>query len=407
MVSGEIMVEWKKVSRPQDVGPVKRVLGGALSNLAESAQSFGGVDRSKVEDAIRSYGGNPESFGEPRRLSGGINKLLGATSEQLQPQGFVESAAQRLLSQAPLVVAGGIGGGARGIANALGRTAVGSGAAAGVQQLGASPLTQDIVQAATELGLGIRGQNKASAKSSTRPVSPGKPKTTGLSAHKESLYEAANKSIMPGERASANSLKDSLREATQNLKHETSTNVKNIVYDAANVAEGLIDHATGRFDIANALKTKKALNKQIFESSTPNAAKSYLGEIRNGINNSFKDHGPINPSFWENLSSADRIHEAQSANRAINESISSMPLLKKLMPTTHLKNTLKKIAGNAHYLEVKPIRAYYSKIIGAAFNDSAKDIAKYGLKLDKEVEKQPESEVSTEKVEWRKIPRTQ
>ena len=414
------MSEWIVTPKKRDLGASKRTVLGGLSQGLEGIQSLGGVDKSKIEKAIASYGnklGDPINF-KPVRSSELLRNAFGVTEEDIAPQGFLENIGQRFVGSLPFMAAGGglgalrssigrnlagpftaAGGGLGALHSSIGRNLAGSGVGAALEELGASPLIQTFGQAGTEFALGIKSNNRKSAQSSSNKTSPGNFGPSGLDVHKEKLYGKSEASLSPHEKGSATNLSKAIDSIKNDLTLNTSERNRKIIEDATRTAESIID-PSGRIDILEARRVTKNLNDQIYDKiNTPKSAKPELSKIKGGILKDFEQHGQANPAFWENLDKANRIHEVQSANKVISDRISTHPWY-----STYriIKDGLKKIKANFNYLHVAPVREYYAKLIGATLKDSVKDMAKYAIKFGKEVDKTPEPQ---EEIQWKITPR--
>lgn len=404
MEVGVIMPAWKEISSEQDLGPVKRTLGGALSNIVDTGQSLLGTLVKLANPATAFMENHPIDY--IPSITKSAKKTFGVTDEQLAPQGLIESGAQRFLSQAPFVAAGGIGGGLRGIASDLGRTALGATAATAAKGLGAPEIVQDITQAATEVGAPILREKLSSLKRGLKFESP-------LTKHKASLYEQARKDLAPGSRGSIKALKPALDEIQKFNQFETSSKVRTVVNDAVESIYNNIEYPHGRIDIGNAWESIKSLGKQIKDHKTPDGARQYLSKLQHGLKGVLEDYKPYNEAFWKNRTDANAIHTAQKMSSVIgdfaknNLSSKGSYVKKVLIPLNLVAKGLSKAEIAYDYIKTEPIRRWLGKTFEAAVKDNPGNFAKYALKLDKAIDtsgiKQKEQEVPEQKTRWKEI----
>lgn len=371
--------QWEEVKEPRSkAGFVKRTLGGAASSALEGLKNI--VSPAEGEQDFLNFVKNLEakrgrSFNAtryPNEPSRGVEKLLGATQEELQPQGALESGLQRFLGQAPIAAAtGGIAGGLRGALNVLGRTAAGSAAAQGAESAGLPEWAQTAAQLGTELGISGRRHGLV------------RPNTL-----KEKSYKAAEESLRPSERGSSKALRTAFDKIDDLRSHETNKKVQEVVRSARDVVAGNIDRY-GKIDIKSAWENKKSLNRMRNESSVPRAAIPYIDELSRGLNKVLEDHSPANPSFWKNLSTGDQIHRAQNINSVIgdfidrNMSTKGRYFKKVVIPLRGVMRVLEGGEKASHYLRMPDIRNYYGKVALAAAKDNLPDVVKYSNKLDR------------------------
>jgi len=385
---------WEEIdeSKPKS-GFAKRTVGGSLVGGLESLQGLGSVPQSQVEQEIEKIAkltNAPKiSTGTPHTRSSQLLNLLGSTREELAPQGNLEQFLQRFGAQAPMAaLGGGLIGGLRGVGSALGRSLAGTAAATGAENLGLPEWAQTAAQLGTEFGV------------SAKLKGPG-----SLSKHKENLYKSAEESLTPGEKGSSRAIRDSFNKVEDISKHETSKKVKDIVNHAREAIANNLDYK-GNIDIKGAWENKKSLNSLAYELSTPKAARPYLKELSRGLNKVLEEHSPANPSFWKNLSDADKIHQAQNMNSVMREFIDKHfgtkgSYIKKII--LPLKGAFRVIQGAENiydYIKVPAIRNYYGKTAIAAAKENRGDFLKYAEKLTKAIQKNtPEKQESS----WEEI----
>lgn len=396
MEVGVIMPKWKEVASERDIGPIARTIGGAVSNFLDSAQSFGGNALKVLHPETMFFENNPIDM--IPKLSEGFKKSINVTDKELEPKGLIESGAQRFLSQAPLVAAGGIGGGLRGVVSSLGRTALGSTGATVAKGLGAPEIVQDIAQIATESGVPLL-KSKLTTKLNFK--SP-------LTLHKEGLYQQARDSLAPNARGSIRSLRPALDEVSKLNQFGTDAKGKNVVNHAVESIWNNIDQSSGQLDIANGWSAIKSLGKQIKDPKTPDSARSYLIKLQDGLKSVLEDYRPHNEAFWKNRTDANAIHQVQNMTSVIgdfakNNLSSKGSLIKKaLIPLRWLGRAAGLAERAVDYMRVKPVRHFLGKSFEAAVNNNPGDLLKYGMKLDKAIDK-AELPVAAPKRKWKEL----
>ena len=395
---------------PQQIGRVKRTVLGSAKNALNSIHGLLTPGEGRMPLPPGAAPIEPLSPRTNNKWGTQFAKGLGATEEQLEPQGIGEQIVQHAGSQIPAIaLGGGLSGGARNIAKTLGTALLGSAASTVAKEAGLPEWAQTAAQIGTELGAGVIGHNRAAGKAT------GVKGKSGLTGHKEKIYEAARSHLAPREVAKASNLYEKMNKIVDSGLKGSSAGVKKIINDAANDIKSVMDPARKNIDISKAWDVKKAINAQIGSSATDKAAKSHLGKFVDGINEVFKAHSEKNPLFFKNYNAADRIHEAQNMSSFIGKYI------KDKIPSTGLESVDKLLrasgALSAHhalgfkalapliphythrayqYMRVPEVRNYLFKLSKAAWDDNKTQVVKYGNGLIKAMRSSGEPDISEE-----------
>jgi hypothetical protein len=318
-------------------------------------------------------------LGEPsfmkKRLSQDIQGYLGATPEQLEPQGTVEKYAQRVLTQAPTAaLTGGLGGIARTAASAVPAVAAG--------EAGAPEWAQDLIQLGTDIGIGVRG---------------GLIKSPSIKSAQKAAYDTARSLVSDAERPGAQSVIEGLSKAGRALETETDPKTVKLiehVIDTVKKNYSPIFKPRAKGFVAGlnpkkAMDLRKSLNRLV---SKNNSILEYTKPITEGLNNLLAQYGAENPAFFSSLTRADKLTAARNMTSFLEKSIKSIPVLGS---KGKIGDFVGKIAGNAERiakgLMFSPeARNIYSETIKSISSGSAAPIIERNLlNLDNFFESEP------------------
>lgn len=239
------------------------------------------------------------ALGEPsfmkKRLSEDIRGYLGATEEQLKPQGAFEEYSQRVLQQGPSAALFGPA--------ALARTAASAVPAVAAGQLGAPDWAQDLIQFGSDLGLSLKS---------------GAVKLPSLAKAQKNAYEVAKSLVSDAERPGAARIIESLTNVGKQLETEVDeSKIKRVNHVIDTIKKNfapIYHHKPGPLGFESGLNPNKALvlRKKIYGLGKryPDLIE-YTKPITEGINSFLTEYGASNPKFFESLSKADRLTEAK------------------------------------------------------------------------------------------------
>lgn len=260
-----------------------------------------------------------QAIGEPsflkQRLSQDITQALGATEEQLAPQGVVEKYGQRVLQQAPTAALFGPA--------ALARTAVSAAPAVAAGEAGAPEWAQDLIQFGSDIALGIRS---------------GQIKNPSIAKAQKQAYEAARSLVSDAESPGAPKVIEALTQVGKDLQTETDAKtVKRVSSMLKTVKDNFRNLFAQRGEAGLNPKTAMDLRRKIYklQSKYPDLTE-YTKPITEGINGFFAEYGSSNPEFIEKLSKADKLTAAKNMNSFLEGAFKQVPFLGKVPGLTEL-----------------------------------------------------------------------
>lgn len=281
---------------------------GLLSRLGISAVKGLEVP-GQIVNQIAMALGEPSFIKKP--LSEDIRGYIGATEEQLQPQGPIEKFSQRVLTQAPSAALFGPA--------ALARTAVSAAPAVASGELGAPEWMQDLIQFGTDLTLGIRS---------------GKIKNPSIKTAQKNAYDTARSLISDAERPGASKVVEALTDVGKNLGTETDVRtvkrVNHIISTVKDNFQPIFQRRGTKF--VPGLNPKKAmdLRKKLYAAGRryPDLIE-YTKPLTEGINSFFAEHSASNPEFFEALTKGDKLTAARNMNSYIEKGFKALPIVGK------------------------------------------------------------------------------
>lgn len=251
-----------------------------------------------------------EMLGEgPRRRYSEIYKERTAhPQEYFEPQSLPEAFLNKFASVAPGAALGG------GIP-ALARSAIGSGAGAIAQQLGAPKAIQDISQLLTELGSGAIAARIPGAKGII-------PEIPSINQLQKAEDIAARKAVSSKELPLARPLNTAIKNVEKALLAETDRKTsKDIIHTLNQLSQNIFQR---RINPTKAMDLRASLYSQA-RGLDKNIAAKYIQPLTKGINDFFAVYAAENPTFYKHLNARDRLTELKNMNSYILSYVNSIP----------------------------------------------------------------------------------
>jgi len=255
------------------------------------------IDRLLQEDPTSAHLSRIEPITET------MMKEKGYSSEQLQPQSFIENIGQRFLEKTPLAAISG--------PQALISSAVGSTAGAGAEQLGVSPGGQTAIDLMADLFTG-RQLRKIPTIGKPRHVESG-----GLDKiykDQQAITESSAKTGVQG--SIITPFLEKPRKLLSKIYDKGSNATRRDLLEIDRILENAAD-IHGNSDFMEALKIRREIDSLI--PTATNSAKHVLMKTRSGINDFLKRFNPANPEFAKSLTKEDQIYTLQQMAKSAED----------------------------------------------------------------------------------------
>lgn len=316
------------------------------------------------------YLGLPGAGEKPAAVSEDIMQRMGITSQQVKPQSLPESIIQRGAETVPTALAlGGL--------PAAGLSALGSTTAGTAGYLGASPLVQDIIQGATEIGAGVKFG-----------------KIPTVKGQQKRFEEAARAAVKPGELHPVNAIKEAINSVERNLGTEANPKTVKKIRHVLGTIDQNISWATGEMNP----NTARDIRKSLYQFRTELAPKDrhYIDALTKSINQNFALNIAENPEFYNNLKRADKFTEMKNMKSYVNNFVDvfdAVPGVGKVVKEI-AKSTLGKTLGETEKLiknlAFNPVaREHYFDVVKASIRQDPALFFKSVADLQASLEKKP------------------
>lgn len=306
--------------------PIQSNEGPGLASRLGHALTRGAEAPGRFVDTIL------QSIGEPKLMKEPLSEKFGYSRQQLQPQGPIESYAQRVAELAP--TAGLFG------APAVASTAIGAVPASVAKLAGAPEWLQDALQLGSEIGYaGYKGRIptfKSAQKEAYKEAKATVPGTAQLKSEvgypRLPLTENLNKEglIMPKPFLKEGSaLNTSINKVKDLLATEPSKRIKEPIEGILDTLNSKLISGKGGLNPKVALDLRKKMNR--FAKTLPkDVVGEYIKPLTEGYDKFFIQYGAENPEFLNKLTKADQITAAKNMQSYVSDYINKIPDVVKL-----------------------------------------------------------------------------